>query len=402
MSRHTGYKTQSGFVTREKQHQGEARPHRLRVAIEINWIQKNGGARRVASKLAEQLAQHDDIEIRVFTNTQDHQRLDDSIDCQVLNRPRFIPQVIWDQFVFPHWALPRALKRYRPDISLFTNNLMPVRTPGPAVVILHDLTPFVIPETYLRLHGLYQRWYFRHAARHAAHLITVSEHSKQDITQILGVPSTRISVVRLGGDILVEEPATNNELPVEWGITNHPFILYVGAQHPRKNIDRLLQAFVYLKREHAIQHKLVIVGTARWKQTGLVEQAKNGPHGEDIIQAGKVSDDMLVQLYRRCNTFVYPSLYEGFGLPVLEAMSMAAPVVTSQSSSMSEVAGDAAILVNPLDFHDIANGIYKILNDPELASRLRSKGLACAAGYSWEHTGDDVLNVLRSQTRGEK
>jgi glycosyltransferase involved in cell wall biosynthesis len=384
-------------VAQEKTLASEASIRKLRLAVEVNWSQKEGGARRVASCLVRELAKREDIDVCVFMNAQNRLFQDGTADCRILYRPWLIPQVIWDQFVFPHLVLPRALKRHQPDITLFTNNLMSVREPKPAVVILHDLTPFIIPETYRWVHGLYQRWYFRRAASRAAHIITVSERSKNDITRVLGVPSRRISVVRLGAELLQAEPQALAATPHEWGVRDHPFILYAGAQHPRKNIDRLLRAFIRLKEQAAIPHRLLIVGAARWKQTGAVGQAKAGPYGRDIVQAGRVSDSMLAQLYRSCAVFVYPSLYEGFGLPVLEAMSMGAPVVTSQSSSMAEITGDAAILVDPLDVQNIADGIASVLQNRELADALRAKGLKRAKEYTWDEAASAVCDVIQSQ-----
>ncbi len=372
-------------------------PTPMRLVIEINWSQNDGGARRVAANVTRLLAQRQEWELCVLTNAPNSLFSGAAVDQRVLRAPPFMPQVLWDQFFFPHLLVPLLLRRLRPQLSLFTNNLMPIWGAGRAIVIMHDLTPFVIPETYYAVHGLYQRWYMRRAARRAAHIITVSEHSKSDILRILGVAETNVSVIRLGADLPKPAPASGPDLPVEWGIDDLPFVLYVGALHPRKNLGRLLAAFVQIKTQLSIPHRLVIVGAARWKRTHALDDALSGPYGDDIIVAGQVDDGTLAHLYRCCDVFVYPSLYEGFGLPVLEAMSMGAPVVTSEGSALAELAGDAALLVDPHDVTSIRDGIAAVISDSALRETLRAKGLERAAEFSWERTAADTMSVIRAQ-----
>ena len=369
----------------------------VRLAIEINWSQKDGGARRVAVNIVRLLEHGYGRELCVLTNATNSLFSDVAVAEHVLRAPVLVPQLMWDQIIFPHIVLPLVIKRLQPKLTLFTNNLMSVWGARPAIVIMHDLTPFVIPETYLALHGIYQRWYFRRAARHALHIVTVSEYSKADIVRILGVPGDRVSVIPLGSDLLRIAASAPADIPAAWGIERCPFVLYVGALHPRKNLDRLLEAFAQLKSTRSIPHRLVIVGTARWKRTRALDRARRGPYGTDIIVPGRVDDTTLAQLYRRCAVFVYPSISEGFGLPVLEAMSMGAPVVTSAGTSLAEVAGNAAVLVNPLQVDSIRDGIAAVIFDDVRAEQLRVLGRRRAARFSWARAAAGMLEVIENQ-----
>ena len=371
----------------------------MKIATEIGWGHKEGGARRVAiNTLLEMVKIQPKHQYLVYSNSH-HNALNNTIIRQIkLDLFNYIPQVLWDQFIFPHFLVPFANKRFKPDVIHHTNNIVSCLGSTPTVVTIHDMTPFVIPESFVCGHGVYQRAYFRFAAKKAAKIITVSENSKRDICRILKVDEEKVIVIPLASDF--REASTLPALPSvdlisRFDIRN-PFVLYVGAIHPRKNVPRIIKAFNILKQDKRIPHQLVIAGSLRWKKDHLFGHSSFNLVRDHIVLTGRVSEAELVSLYRNCDAFVWPSLYEGFGLPVLEAMSLGAPVVTSNCSSLPEVAGDAAVLVDPYNVMEIANAIWMILDRRSFAEDLRKKGIKRAAEFSWKKTAEKVLNVLES------
>lgn len=369
----------------------------MRIAIEIGWGHKAGGARRVTiNTLLEMVRLQPDHQYVVFSNCR-HAQLNNTMIVQnTLKCPPLIPQAVWDQFLFPHLAVPMATNKFKADAIHYTNNIVSYWGKTPAVVTIHDMTPFILPETFIHWHGVYLRSCFRFAVNKAAKIITVSENSKADICRILKVNEEKIVVIPNAAMLEnTDDDAGTINLQEKFGITR-PFLLYVGAVHPRKNVGRLIEAYAQLKTSKGIPHQLVIAGALRWQADKSIQTEALKKVKDDIVFTGRVNDNELISLYQNCDLFVYPSLYEGFGLPVLEAMSQGAPVVTSNVSSLPEVAGDAAILINPEDTNDLAQGIWNILSNQELADQLREKGKKQANQFSWEYTAKKVLEVLES------
>ena len=354
----------------------------MKIAVEIGWSHKPGGARRVAFRLLSELARaHPDIEWLLYAN-QRHDQIPAAVRQVPLPAPARIPQTIHDQILFPHLLVPWANQRCRPDLIHHTNNIVSLWGKTPAVVTIHDMTPFVLPSSFHGAHAAYQRAYFRLAARRAARIITVSECSKQDICRILKVPEDMVVVAPLAAEFTVskdEIAAAWTSLQRRFALTE-PFILYAGAIHPRKNVGRVIEAYHCLRRTKKIPHTLVLAGAERW-QANLPQTPEGG-----IIRTGPVSDAALAALYTHCALFIWPSLYEGFGLPVLEAMSFGAPVITADRSSLPEVAGDAALLVDPENVHAIAEAMGQILTNSALAASLAAKGRKRARRFSWERS----------------
>lgn len=371
----------------------------MKVFCETGWGQKMGGARRVAMSVLRAMTRVEpDNRYWVLSNTPQATLKDTSVEQIIRPCPPWLPQVVWDQAGFPMWAIPRAARKLQPDVALFTNNYLSPGMRVPTAVFIHDMTPFVLADSFKAAHSAYQRAYFRYAARKADRILTISESSRDDILRVLKVPEEKVVIIPLASD-LRERVGTvhlTDEAKQRWNI-KRPFILYVGAIHPRKNVGRLIQAYVELKARRSIPHQLVIAGALRWMANDL--DVTDPAIKEDIIFTGKISDEELAALYGACSATVYPSLYEGFGLPVLEAMSFGAPVVTSNVSSLPEVAGKAAIMVDPYSVSAIAEGIAAVIEHPDTAARLRQAGITRAAEFSWDRTAREVLAVLHALTR---
>jgi glycosyltransferase involved in cell wall biosynthesis len=217
-----------------------------------------------------------------------------------------------------------------------------------------------------------------------------------EISQYYGVPKSRIPVTLLAGDPGLSQPSgegTAAEL-ARLGIRS-PYILAVGNLQPRKNLSGLIRAVGELKRKTPGSFQLVIAGKAKWRESDLFSEIRQLGLESDVCFLGYVSDETLTGLYRQATVFAYPSLYEGFGLPLLEAMACGVPVVTTRSTSIPEVVGEAALMVEATDTAALADAIGRVLADESLRAALREKGLKQAARFSWERTARETWNIYR-------
>lgn len=293
-----------------------------------------------------------------------------------------------------------ARRRGLPLIHDPTGTMPLLLTGARKVVTIHDVIPYIYPETSSLLDRLIYRRWLPLAVRRADAVITVSERSRADILRFLPVRPERVVVIpeAAGERFRPLEPAAVRPALERYGVPS-PYMLYVGSIEARKNLARLLEAYAAL-RARAPAPPLVIVGVRRWKY-GPVDAAlqRLGLAGH-VHFTGFVADADLPALYAGAALFVFPSLYEGFGLPVLEALSCGAPVVTANSSSLPEVAGDAALLVDPLDQGQIAAAMERILTEPDLAAELRARGLARARLFSWGRAARETAALYRRVLEG--
>lgn len=300
--------------------------------------------------------------------------------------------------------MPQLARRYGLDILHDPTGVTPFACgAGPAhpVVTIHDVFPWSCPGNSSRLDDLiYRFWLPRILPGEKQHIITVSQHSRQDIQTYLGVNGERISVIPcgIGSQFKPLEPGfvesyLKNRFQISW-----PYVLFVGALTMRKNISRALQAFARVAPIFPDLH-FVIAGPHSWKQAPVERMADRLQIGDRITLTGPVTDVDLPVLYNGAKLFVFPSLYEGFGLPPLEAMACGTPVVTSNVSSLPEVTGEAAILVDPGDESAIARAICQVLQDPALAADMKVRGVSQAAQFTWERTARATLAVYQNALR---
>lgn len=308
---------------------------------------------------------------------------------------RFFPmRAAWMQAV-----LPGSLRRVRPDVCHFPNYLAPVTSGCPYVVTIHDMTLFITPRFHRFKKLVLDRTLVPHVARRAAGIVTVSKSARNDIVRYLKVPPEKVRVVMNAVSPAftpVCDQAKLDAVCARYGL-NVPYILYVGTIEPRKNLQRLIQAFAQLKKR-GLPHRLVMVGQPGWHCAPIYAEVERQNLQRDAIFTGYVPYEDLPALYSAAESMAFPSLYEGFGLPVLEAMACGTPVVTSASSSLSEVAGDAALLVNPYQVEQIANALHLIHSEPDLAASLREKGRERAAHFTWENAARATLELYEHVT----
>jgi glycosyltransferase involved in cell wall biosynthesis len=265
-----------------------------------------------------------------------------------------------------------------------------------AVGTVHDLVSFVYPETHTVLTNFMHRVWLPRALGRATAVVTVSQHSKKDIVRYLGLDAARIEVIPCGVGAQfspLAEAGEGERLAARYGI-RQPYILYLGAVTARKNLTGLLQAFARL-RVSLPQYTMVVAGAPAWKAAPVHDTVKRLEMAPHVLLTGYVSDGDVPALYRQADLFAFPSLYEGFGRPPLEAMACGTPVVTSNSSSLPEVAADAALLVDPQDPGAIAAAMATALTDADLRRDLVHRGLARARRFTWEQAGREVAALYR-------
>jgi glycosyltransferase involved in cell wall biosynthesis len=268
------------------------------------------------------------------------------------------------------------------------------------VATVHDVIPYVFPETSTRLDWLIYHIWLPLAVRRVDVVITDSTVSKSGILRFLRVKPEKVSVIPLAANARYRplDPEAIRPALARYRV-EPPYILYVGSLESRKNLPRLLEAYARL-RELLPAWTLVIVGARKWKFTPIFETVRRLALEPHVHFTGFVEEADLPALYNGADLFAFPSLYEGFGLPVLEAMACGTPVVTSNTSSLPEVAGDAALLVDPTDVEAIAAAMARVLTDPALAQEMRGKGLAQASQFTWERTARETLAVYETVLRG--
>lgn len=283
--------------------------------------------------------------------------------------------------------LPRLAARERASL-LHVNYTGPILAPCPLVVTVHDVSYLRHPEWFSLRDRLVLRVGVAATLPRARGIITVSLHGRSELCACYGIPEERVLATHLSADPLfraVTLSEAGRQTLQGLGI-RFPYILGVGNLQPRKNLRRLIEAFSRLKSTTGCPHQLVLVGRAKWKESDLYEAIRAFGVELDVLFPGYLSDADLVALYAGADVFVYPSLYEGFGLPVLEAMACGVPVVTSTAASIPEVAGDAALLIDPLDVGALSAAMERVLSDAALSRSLRENGLRRAAQFSWRQT----------------
>jgi glycosyltransferase involved in cell wall biosynthesis len=269
----------------------------------------------------------------------------------------------------------------------------------PVIVTIHDLAFERMPETFTRRGSFQLKLTVRRTAKKAARVATVSEYSRQDLLDIYKLSPEKVVVTYNGVESsFTPRPSVPNEAEEvrrRFGVTRD-FLLAVGSLQPRKNLVRLIRAYARLRSEREnFSPQLVIVGRKLWLASEIFDEVKRQRWADDVILTGYVADEDLPALYRAARAFVYPSLFEGFGLPPLEAMACGTPVVTSDISSLPEIAGDAALLIDPNDEHALANALIEIMNNDRLRAELREKGIAQAKKFTWRDAAEKTLRLYR-------
>jgi glycosyltransferase involved in cell wall biosynthesis len=302
-------------------------------------------------------------------------------------------RVIWE-----HLGLLALARKDRLDLFHGPVNVVPPGLPCPSVVTIHDLALLRFPEQVTKKRYRYLSRTISASVKRASRVVTVSESTKRDIVELLSTEAEKIAVTPLGVDERFRRLDREGlaRFREQAGIEG-PFALFVGTLEPRKNLTRLLEAFALIAND--VAHDLVVIGPEGWLTSEIHETASRLIKRGRVQFRGFVPDGQLPAWYSACDLFAYPSLYEGFGLPVLEAMACGAPVLTSNDSALPEVVGDAAVTVDPSSVDAIAEGMKRVLTNVELADDLGRRGPYRAKNFTWSRTAELTVAAYREVAR---
>lgn len=299
--------------------------------------------------------------------------------------------------LWTHSRLAWELQRHPPTIFFTPAHVIPFTYRGPAAATVHDLGYHYFPEAHTAGQRLYLRWSTRHNAQRSRVVLADSAATRADLIRLYRVPPNRITVVYPGRDPDLQRVAPAIVAPIvrAYGITP-PYLLYLGTLQPRKNLTRLVNAFAQIAPR--LSHQLVLAGQTGWLAQPILEAVAQQRNllGDRIILPGFVADEHKAALFSGADALLFPSLYEGFGFPVIEAQQCGAPVLCANASSLPEAAGDGALLVDPLDTDGLAAGIVRIVSDATLRTTLTAAGYANVARFDWKRAAAQTLMQLEA------
>lgn len=300
-------------------------------------------------------------------------------------------------YLWFEWRIPAVLKKIKADVFVSMDNFCSLKTTVPTLMVLHDLAYLHFPEHIQKKNLWYYRYYTPKFVERADRIVTVSEFTRKDLLENFDVPMEKTAVTCNG--------CSNNFRPLNPESVDYirrevaggkPYFIYVGAIHPRKNVGRLIQAFKRYKKQSGANTKLLIIGRKAWMTREARKAYKESEWSKDILFKGFVPREKLPVYIGAALAMVYVSLFEGFGIPVLEAMYAEVPVITSNVSSMPEVAGEAALLVDPYDIDSITEALIRIEEDVELRLDLVRKGRKQRLNFTWNKASQIVFdNILQ-------
>lgn len=300
-----------------------------------------------------------------------------------------------------HLPLPvDLLARVKPDIALFTNFVRyPLFYNQKSIVVVYDLSFAKFPQYAPDRNRRFLTRLVPPSLKRANQIVTISESVKSEIHQYYGTNKDKIQVLPCAVDPLRFNPKDQSEIEVVRKKYHLPrrYILFVSTLEPRKNVEGLIEAYRALPEAIKAQYALVLVGLSGWKSQGIeaaIGDAQTA--GDKVVRIGYATSSDLAAIYSGASLFAYPSFYEGFGLPPLEAMACGVPVVTSNSSSLPEVVGDAALTIDPADQSALTAAMAQVLADPQLAADLRQKGLRRAKQFTWEVSAQRLLDIIKA------
>ena len=350
------------------------------------------GVEHYAAELIKNLARLDSKNEYVLyfrTKPQDwFYKLPSNFKIRVIPFPKFWTQLrlSWEMFFHPV------------DILMILASALPIYHPKNSVFTAHDIAYEFFPDAFTPFMLKYLIFSTRYAVKHARKIVAVSEATKNDIVRVYQTDPAKIQVVHLGVDerFYPLDYASVQAVLDKFGLSYKKYILFTGTMQPRKNISRLVDAYIKLRKQNRIEERLVIAGRKGWLWEPIMKKIQEAGVGDSIKFLDYVDTQDLPSLYSGAVLLTLPALYEGFGLPPLEAMACGTPIVVSNISSLPEVAGDAGVLVNPNSVDSIAEGLLKVLTDKNLQAEMSQKGIERAKKFKWKNTAKETLELLES------
>ena len=358
---------------------------RKKISLEIQWaVGPKTGVGWYIFNIVKGLVQNNKNDYTAeFINFMNRHNVKEQINYDIkIKQNKFIPYKVYNILTQKLKISHNFLMGTKSDIYHFFNFTIPKNIKGKVIITIYDTVFFSAPETMGDMKAISE---YKYAAERSDLIITISESAKSDIIKHFNVDEKKIKIVTPGidlekysynyNDIELENIRKKYKLPEK-------YILYLGTIEPRKNIERIVKAFKKYKKEFNDDLKLVIVGKKGWKYENIMKLIES--MGTDIMITGYIDEEDKIPIYKFAQIFVFPSLYEGFGMPVLEAMASGTPVITSNISSMPEVAGNAGILIDPFNENEIFEAYKKILLDKKLQRKMIQKGLEQAKKFQWK------------------
>ncbi|MCX6231066.1 MAG: glycosyltransferase family 1 protein [Bacteroidetes bacterium] len=315
-----------------------------------------------------------------------------NVTAVVLNPPARHP-VLW--YIYFEWSVYRALKKYRADLFLSTDGWLSLRSKVKTINVIHDLNFEHFPQFLKFSHRLYLNYFFRRFAQRADRIVTVSEYSKKDISDLYHIPLEKIDVVYNGAHELYAavDSGVKENIRKEYS-GGHPYFIFIGSLNPRKNLANLFIAFDLFRKSHKSATKLLIVGQKQWWNAEIAKAYDAMEFKDEVIFTGRLEPGKLNELLSSALALAYVSLFEGFGIPIVEAFYAETAVITADTTSMPEVAGDAALLVDPSSVTGIANALYTIDTDETLRLSLIEKGKIRRTAFSWDLSAEKLWKAV--------
>lgn len=342
---------------------------------------------------------------RIVRNHPEHEFFfffDRTYDPLFVFAPNVTPVVVHPQARHPilfylwfEWSIPFMLRKYKIDLFLSPDSFMSLSTRVPTCLVIHDLAFEHYPDHFVFSQRLYWRHYSPLFAKKASRIATVSTFSKDDITKHYGIAPDKIDVVYNGAhDEYKPLNFSEREAVKKQYADGCEYFVFAGALHPRKNIVNLLKAFIAFKKHQQTNMKLVIAGRLAWKYEEVEQMQAEMPYKDDVKWVGYMNVDELSKVIGAAYALVYASLFEGFGIPILEALQCDVPAIVSNTSSMPEVAGDAALLVDPADPADIADKMHQLYKDEALRAKLIANAKQQVKKFDWDRSAEKLWESM--------
>lgn len=301
-------------------------------------------------------------------------------------------------FLWSFWlkiSVARKLKKIKADLFISPDGFLPSQLKIPSLNVIHDINFAHFPQDLPFFSRHFYNFQFPKFAQKATHIATVSEYSKNDLINMYNVEPNKISVVYNGSDEIYKPVSINsaNKIKEKYS-AGYDFFIFVGSVHPRKNLIRLIKAFDRFKEKSSFKHKLLIVGDLFFKNSNLFNIYNSLKFKNDIIFTGRMEIEKLSLLVASATAMTFVPYFEGFGIPILEALNCDTPVISSNITSMPEVAGDAALYIDPYNIDEISQAMIKIVDDKNLRKSLIEKGRIQRQKFSWDKTADKLWNAI--------
>lgn len=324
----------------------------------------------------------------------------DNVDPVVLFPPTRHPIL---QYIWFEWSVVRFLRKSKADLFLSTDGYLSLRTKTPSITVIHDLNFEYYPQDIPWKDRKFLKRYFPRYARKAVRVGTVSEYSKNDIINLYGIEADKIDVIYNGVNKAYTPLSEEKIAAVRQELTGGaPYFIYIGALRPRKNLKTLFRAFDAFKKEHGGDVKMVIVGNKKWYGKEIRQTYETMQYIDDVVFTGNLTSEELRNVLGAALALTYVSYFEGFGIPIVEAFQAGVPVITSDITSMPEVAGDAALLIDPFSRISITKAMLKIAADETLRKDLIAKGHQREDVFTWDKSGERLWNCIEKALSQEK